>query len=364
MLAVALTRSVDIEPKLSMIRLLQNHRHEDYEDWTVANMIWHVLLLYRPQSDIGISWAQRRAAIMKLFSMILPFFANDNPYRADIIHITISLCYEQEVLQYLLRTTKGYIDRKPGTSSTLHEALHRRLLDRDPSSMRLIVGKTKDLHRLAARSYLDPRPETPTMLAMYDMRTFLAWRNMLHDLGVETLAFVEQELSKSSLRDFGWSSSSLRELFDTEIFPDPYYGPNIFGFPNCERCGDSGTMCFRMLKVDLVWRRYLRNVRVNHSTKGPEDGVEHSTAFSIKESAGSSIWKRELPYRIVCSTECTDGVCVAWFYEDDINAEPEFPPYPSKVPSDFDNEKDQAIIELDEEEPCPTKNMPGAFKDS
>jgi hypothetical protein len=103
---------------------------------------------------------------------------------------------------------------------------------------------------------------------------------------------------------------------------------------------------------------------VKHLNKVLEDGIEYSTTFSISGSGESSIRKTELPYRIVCSTECTDGVCAAWVYEDNTDVEPNLPRYLSGVLSDFDNEKEQAIIEMAEEEPCPTKGMPGAFKDS
>jgi hypothetical protein len=47
-----------------MINLLQSHRREDYEDLTIGNMMWHVLLFYRPQKDINISLVQRRAYLL------------------------------------------------------------------------------------------------------------------------------------------------------------------------------------------------------------------------------------------------------------------------------------------------------------
>jgi hypothetical protein len=261
---------------------LESHRREDYEDLTIGNMMWHVLLFYRPQKDINISLVQRRAAILKLFSTLLPFFDNDNPSRTEILFLTVKLCYEQEVLQYILRTTKGYIDIKPRGNSTLHEAMHRRLLERDSSSMKLIVKKTKNLHRREVKSYRDPQAETPTMLAMYDMKTFLAWRDMLQDLGHKTTTFVDQELKQGALKESGWTAASLCELFDSNILPNPYYGPTILCFPNCERCGQSGTMDFANLKVDLVWRQYLRGIRLNYSRKTAKVRSEHLTSPSTR----------------------------------------------------------------------------------
>ncbi|KAE9371001.1 hypothetical protein N431DRAFT_18376 [Stipitochalara longipes BDJ] len=375
-------KTVEIDPWLGILRLLQKYRREDYDDLTVGNMMWHVMLFYRPQKDISLSWVQRRAAIMKLFSMLLPFFANDNPWRSDLIYITVYLSYEQEVLQYILRTTKGYIDHidlKPRHPSILHEAIHRRLLVRDLGSMRLIVNKTENLHRCSARSYRDPRPETPTMLAMYDRMTFLAWRNMLHDLGHETMAFVEQELNEVSVRDCGWTTSSLCELFDTKALPGPYYGPTYFNFPNCERCGQYGQTQFSgKLEVDLVWRRYLRDVRMKHLRTAPTNSTENSTpigspaseniqlAQETNSSSGNdenSTSRRELPYRIVCSTECKDGLCVAWVYDNNTDAEPDLPPYPCGSLSNVGNKKESETLVVVEKEPCPTDSMPGAFKD-
>jgi hypothetical protein len=211
---------------------------------------------------------------------------------------------------------------------------------------------------------------------MYDMRTFLAWRNMLHDLGHETMAFVERELSEGSLRENGWTNSSLCEFFDTNALPDPYYGPAILGFLGCERCGDSGTTCFGKLKVDLVWRRYLRDIRMKHLARARKNDPEYSTTpgsnpnnAGIQQTQGTSsssssdrvcVGGRELPYRIVCSTKCTDGVCVAWIYEDDTDSELDLPLCPSESLSIVGDEEVVVI----EEEPCPTSSMPGAFKDS
>jgi hypothetical protein len=371
---------VDIEPKLAMINLLQKYRREDYEDLTIGNMISHVLLFYRPQKDIRISWMERRTAIIKLFSMLLPFFDADNPYRADIIYTTVLLCYEQEVLQYVLRTTKGYIDLRPRGSSTVHEALHRRLLERDPTSMKLIVKKTKDLHRREIRSYRDSGTDTPTMLAMYDMKTFLAWRDLLHDLGHEITAFIDQELKEGSLVDAGWTTSSLGEIFGTEILPDPYYGPTLFGFLTCERCGDCGTRILAKLKVDLVWRRYLRDIRLKHSRKTPKDGSKFPTsssystvcqdtrltqeASSSSKQYGISIGARELPYRIVCSVACLDDVCVAWVYEDETDIEPDLPPFPCESLAAIEDTEEEETPVVVEKESYPTERMPGAFKDA
>jgi hypothetical protein len=195
------------------------------------------------------------------------------------------------------------------------------------------------------------------MLAMYDMKTFLAWRVLLHDLGQEALPFIEQELKEGALRDEGWNTSSLSELFETENPPDPYYGPMLFGFPNCERCGCNGTVDFGKLKVDLVWRRYLRDIRRRHSSRNSESGAKN--ANSQQDLAFND--RVQLPYRIVCSDACQDGVCVAWVYEDDSNDEPVLQPFPSDSPPGSENINEETTTEVIAEECCPTASMPGAF---
>lgn len=362
-----------------MINLLQKHRREDYDDLTIGNMIWHVMLFYRPQKDIKMSWMQRRAAILRLFSTLLPFFDNDNPYRSEILHLAVLLTYEQEVLQYILRTTTGYIDL--GKSfSVVHKALEGRLLERDPNSMKLIVEKTKNLHRPVTISYQGPQTETPTMLAMHDMKTFLAWRDMLQDLGHEITAFIDQELREGFLADNGWTASSLSEIFTTKQLPDPYYGPSIFNFPNCERCGDQRTDFTNKLKVDLVWRRFLRDVRLKHSKEISIDGkasqiasdnstlrnathvAREASPTSSTNQDGKSAVSRELPFRIVCADQCQDDVCVAWVYENETNIEPDLPPYPYKHPEVKGETNHGGPTVMVEEDSCPTERMPGAFK--
>jgi hypothetical protein len=216
------------------------------------------------------------------------------------------------------------------------------------------------------------------MLAMYEMKTFLAWRDLLRDLGYEITAFIDQELKEGSLVDDGWTASSLGEIFATEILPDLYCGPTIFGFLTCERCGDNGIGISGKLKVDLVWRRYLRDIRLKHWRKTRKDGSKFPTsssyssvwqgthptqeASSSSKQGGVQIGARDLPYRIVCSVACLDDVCISWVYEDETDREPDLPPYPyESLVAIGDTEEEIAVVV--EEESCPTEDMPGAFKD-
>ena len=176
-----------------------------------------------------------------------------------------------------------------------------------------------------------------------------------------------------------------------------------FGFPTCERCGDQGTTLGARLKVDLEWRRRLREVKsgktpvsalstpsnieatdgevVAASTSilngdsnimiGLDFGLSNTKApaiINVQEVEEDETQELRLPYRIVCSKACTDGVCVAWVFEGDNvdDSKVVFPPYPlppSHRTSDSDLGRVVGILEEVEHENLPTKAMPGAFID-
>jgi hypothetical protein len=144
--------------------------------------------------------------------------------------------------------------------------------------------------------------------------------------------------------------------------------------------------------VDLAWRRRLRDIRRKFSSARPATMTEEkdnsvaivseaigieielhqegengnfSSVVSVEVDRGPvggfSMGEEEvaLPYRIVCSRVCEDGVCAAWVFEDGAanrGANIKFPAYPQE---EKDKKKDFANIR--EVEDCPTKSMPGAF---
>ena len=63
---------------------------------------------------------------------------------------------------------------------------------------------------------------------------------------------------------------------------------------------------------------------------------------------------KHLPYNRVCSKERTDGICVAWVFENDTLNELVLPRFPL--------ETDIHVVE-ENEEIFPTRRMPGAFGD-
>jgi hypothetical protein len=218
------------------------------------------------------------------------------------------------------------------------------------------------------------------------MGLFLAWSRLLREVGHDIRTFVSRELEEGLLKEQGWDESSLTFLFEENFVPDPHHAPTALMFPSCERCGDEGSGIFVRLKVDLKWRRRLRDIRRLHSSRSSLTGLPpfnialapagdqtfkgsdasggsqdvETQATSTDSPGGDPGISKPLPYRIVCSRECRDEVCVAWVYENDSTDEPNFPPYP--LQPEVGSGKALAIQEAGQEQ-CPTKKIPGAFID-
>jgi hypothetical protein len=343
-----------MDPKLAMIHLLQNYRREDYDQGTILHIIGRSMVGYRPHSDIKMRWSQRCDALLRLVSTLMPMFHPKDPNCAQVVLAAVQFFYEQEALRWILRTTQcpldGSIDH-----STIHEALHRRLLERDFCSMKLIVQKTRNLHFCAKKGYLQAGVQTPTMLAMYDSNMFRLWRQALRELGHSFEKFIRRELEDGLLREEGWTESSLAYLFDVEIPLELHTSPTILGFTRCQRCGQCGAGLSARLTVDLKWRRRLRDIRLLLSHKSSETSIEESPLTPDPEASPE--------YRMVCSNPCKDGICLALIYDNDSTEEPDIPPY---VDPDASTSKEESIVNSSEnvlKESCPTNSMPGAFKD-
>lgn len=335
---------------------------------------------YRPQKDITMKQSERREAVTQFLSTILPESHPSHPGLAYTLEASVFFYYEQDVLRRILCAIDGPIDVPNEKSSIVYDAISKRLLERDPTSMKTIMRRSKRLHTVVTKeesSRLKGRiitsVLTPTMLAMYDMATFLTWRRMLKELGHSMEAFVDTELKEKLLAQAGWDKESLMLLFDGTVERGlvEHNGVMNFGFPACERCGDCGTRVGSMMKVDLLWRKRLRDIRLGrfednltahdlNITIALNPPVDKQVAVAAKEEATG------LPYRVVCSIACTDGVCVAWGYEDDGKGgeEPVFLPFPAVVKEEeiemigksFDGWGDKVDL-------YPTRGMPGAFVD-
>jgi hypothetical protein len=219
-----------MDPKLAMIHLLQNHLREDYDQGTILHIIGRSMVRYRSHNGIKMRWSQRCDALMRLVPTLMPMFHPKDPNCAQVVLAAVQFFYEQEALRWILRTTQcpldGSIDH-----STIHEALHRRLPERDFCSMKLIVQKTRNLHFCTKKGYLQAGVQTPTMLAMYDLNMFRLWRQALSELGHSFEKCIRRGLEDGLLREEGWTESSLAYLFDVEIPLEPLISPTILGFP-------------------------------------------------------------------------------------------------------------------------------------
>jgi hypothetical protein len=354
-------------PKLAMIDLLQKRRHDDYEDMSLMFILGVFFKKYRPQSSIEMPWEERRreifAAARALLSAI-PYSKDGDIVRTKVLASCIRFYFDGDVLRHILKGIRGSIVETlfndAHNESVLHEAISRRLLERDPLSMTIIMQKTQHFHILRSLSHSDLTRKTPTMLTMYDPHLFLAWRTMLRDLKRDIQAFVYDELQYGMLRATGWNEHSLAYLFQADLTSHLFEAPRTytFGFPLCQRCGHNGTTLGSHLKVDLGWRRYLRAVRRHYSGSITKDNkpVQSNLIVSDESSRDNSVRLSEsrpisLPYHIVCSTACIDGVCVAWLYENDSHIEPDLPQYPYVEPVQSHIEKDM----------CFNMRIPGAF---
>ncbi|KAK6600409.1 hypothetical protein H4I96_07735 [Botrytis cinerea] len=289
----------------------------------------------------------------------------------------------------------------------LHDALRKGLLLRDSLGVKMLVDKTTtaDLHLCfeGLSDYPSIVGETPTMLAMYNRKGFLAWRTILRDLGFDIYEFAVRWMDQDTLM----------ELFEQDLpvsrFPEPNSQNLPAGINHCDRCQQPMTIGFIHQKVDLEWRRTLRSIRTgkknmkvvdhNLSLAGETDAniiggtnknttetdfVELISAFKSTQMmefvtvssidfdfhVNSDILNLTqmdmklhtdavsidpLPYRLVCPQKCGDGVCVAWEYEG--FEQPNFPPFISKE----ERERLRQLRLAEEEAKCPTYTMPGAF---
>jgi hypothetical protein len=364
----------DIKPRLAMINLLQRYRREDFDDDTLLFIVGKGFTYYRPQKDIEMNMQDRKDAVLQLTATLLAGLSKSDANWIEVLYEAIEWCYTHEVLQWLLNIIKGALDRDNFCWSVLHAGLRKRLLFRDPESLKEIFRRTKFTNRCAVRGTPDITTQTPTMLAMYDEDSFLAWKLLLQELSINIRDFISTELQDGLLAKQGWDDEALTYLFMGSWKRDPYEGSLWFNFHICERCGDNGSVIGTRPKVDLLFRRKLRDIRlkrhliadiVNHLNPQSLEVIlsyQDQPAISnttidyeeINATCGghSSVrYPEPLPYRIVCSKNCQDSICVAWLYENDLDTEPYFPAYPFVFESPNT-----------EEDSWPSWKMPGAFK--
>ena len=333
----------DMDTRIAIINSYLSYDIDLNYDQALEYVIVTLFQNYRPGTGSRtMPSATRLGMVSRLLTLFIPQFANTPLYMTEFLYVGMRWLYDKEVLYTILRHIPGMIgDEDERSQSCIHEAITRRIFERDPLSARIITMKTKNLHRPFLLFANHQGLETPTTLAMYQSTLFFDWKKVLLELGCKTEDFIERELKEDVVVNRGWTKTSLTKLFELDFVP--YIAKASFwSFPDCERCG------YILVKesvppVDLAWRRMLRSLRLGNSI----DYYLHD------ENSPASSGVRKLPYRIVCSHACDDGICVSQGYENDLSDEPLLPPF---------RERGSIIEEIKPEDiDCPTRKMPGAF---
>ncbi|KAG4442551.1 hypothetical protein IFR05_001963 [Cadophora sp. M221] len=368
--AIQESDSTDIILKQTMLSVFQTycpHGHDTLEIW---GSVGKLLLSYRPQRMINMELSERKNGAHVLLKQILYLLPQDDENWVKILFGMMQLFYDSEILRWTIGRIEGTI-LVTEENSAVHRALGMKLFITDRVSARMIVEKTerRELHRFWNRKYSGVPPGTPMELALYQSGLFFGWVRVLAELGVDLEEFLREEFDVGCevWRVEGWSVDSLMEVVG--LFDEEKGMVEESAFLRCERCGRVEGSSW--LKVNLAWRRRLREIR-NRNLKEGNLGRDVNVMVS---SEVPGVWGKkdlmvdttlsicnELPYTIVCSDECQDGVCVAWVFDDMANEEPFLPAYPYHEQLE-DNALDLKDIAFTVGEDCPTDQMPGAFRD-
>ena len=332
-----------MDSKIAIIKAYLNHDIDVNYDQSLGTIVGQLLIYYRPGANWHtMSLATRWGMVNRLLNRFIHQFVLDELYMAEFLYLAITCLYDKEVLHTTLRHIPGMIYEDESGKSCIHEVISKRIFERDPLSARIIATKTKNLHRPVTAYMFTPDLETPTSFAMLQSTLFFGWRKLLLEIGCQTEDFIERELKEEVVVNRGWTKTSLTNLFELEFVP--YIAKtSAWSFPDCERCGKGLCAIAHIPPVDLAWRRMLRSLRLGQSI----DYYLHD------DNSPASSGVRKLPYRIVCSRACDDGICVSQGYENDLSDEPLLPPF---------REKGSIIEEIKPKDlDCPTRKMPGAF---
>ncbi|KAH6718274.1 hypothetical protein BKA61DRAFT_300195 [Leptodontidium sp. MPI-SDFR-AT-0119] len=367
--AIQESESIDVALKQSMLSVFQTHSPDDHDSLEVWGSVGKLLLSYRPQRMINMELSERKNGAHILLKQLFSLLPQDDENWIKILFGMMQLFYDAEILRWTIGRIEGMIPVSQ-ENSAVHRALGMKLFVTDRISSRMIVEKTerRELHRFWKRQYSGIPPGTPMELALYQPGLFFGWVRVLREVGVDLGEFVREELDMGCgvLRAGGWSVDSLTEVCELVNGEEMVVGS---AFLRCERCGMAEGSSW--LKVDLAWRRRLRSIR-NRNLKGTSVGRVVDIAMPSKVTGDlaektlivntTTSISEELPYKIVCSDECQDGVRVAWVFEDEAEDEAFLPAY------QYHHQLEEAASDLKDvdfsgEEGCPTERMPGAFRD-
>ncbi|KAI9649747.1 hypothetical protein NHQ30_002328 [Ciborinia camelliae] len=363
----------DVKVKIAMANILAqyNSQDDDIKFYTVQRF----MIFFRHNKMMDLPPSKRNEAALSIVQHISSFHLQTHPDLSGLIHnYLLALYYDGPPLWWVLRNIPGKLS-KYDERSNLHLAIRNGLLMRDPLAMKLFIEKStiEDLHIFKHSDTISSyNGGTPTSLAMYNWEGFLVWRALLRELQFDMSDFITRELEARKLNNDGWTQETLTQLFNQDLvlpklppldMPVPY--DRIIGSRFCDRCRYDSME--GMHKVDLEWRCLLRSIRTGkhrgqslETNSAPEGTKLVDEGFDISDNIEENVKRisheEVLPYRIVCSKKCEDGVCVAWECED--FGPSNFPPY---IPPKERKRLEQLRL-LEEEAQCPTYTMPGAFK--
>jgi len=360
-----------------MIDLLQRHSDDEYSENAITTLIGVLLCFYRPWKLVeGFSHLDKQKTAIQIIQKLLPMFPPDDIRRTRVLVGAMEFHFDHEVRYWTLKHIPGMLHDTPEMSA-LHSGISHKLLVADPLSIRIIAGKTQDLHRLSPLGSATRSKVTPTSLAMYQRGMFISWVSILRDLGYNRDEFVRAEMDRSALSEDGWTHESLTVLLDCQFTPSEEGTQSRY--LSCERCGveEHGWT----VMIDLEWRKHLRDIKLGRISRskaspihsmGGTDNIRSTTLdfgnnledshTDINFNRGSSADYCSMPvqpipipfpYNIVCSTRCTDGVCVARLFD---NQELDDPTFPSLVV----DEMEQDELENNDGK---IRAMPGSFID-
>lgn len=254
------------------------------------HIIQRFLLFFRHGKKMDLSFDERNKAALSIVQQVgFLYLRTPTDLCGFLWSYILPFLYDGPVLQWVLRSVPGKIhntEQRP----ILHDALRKGLLLRDSLGTKMLVDKTTtaDLHLCfeGLSDYPSIVGETPTMLAMYTRKGFLAWRTILRDLGFDLLDFVTQELAAMNSQYDGWTQDTLMELFEQDLpvsrFPEPNSQTLPAGINHCDRCQKPMTIGFIHQKVDLEWRRTLRSIRTG---KKNTKVVDHNLSLAGETDA-------------------------------------------------------------------------------
>lgn len=124
--------------------------------------------------------------------------------------------------------------------------------------------------------------ETPTSLLILSSIGFTIWNEVLQELGIDIAQFVAQELQIGPLKHFGWTQSTLLEVFLKYNQRRHVFGGNYHPFSGqlkCHECGARGCFSTRSWLNDLI--------AIKEPSQTPENNISDSS--EIRETREFSI---------------------------------------------------------------------------